>query len=50
MTIPAALDALSALLSDRLDTGTALREQHGQNEGYFPITPPRCGRLSDRHG
>ena len=40
MTIPAALDALSALLSDRLDTGTALREQHGQNEGYFPITPP----------
>ncbi|MCB1332624.1 MAG: FAD-binding protein [Roseivivax sp.] len=38
--IAPAIDALRALLGDRLSTAAAVRDQHGQNETYFPPTPP----------
>ncbi|MGR3793152.1 FAD-binding oxidoreductase [Vannielia sp. SX4] len=39
MTIPAAITRL-AFLGDRLVTSGAVRDQHGQNETYYPDTPP----------
>ena len=40
-TLPAALlDALRALLGDRLSTSGALREHHGRDESHFPPMPP----------
>lgn len=40
MTIETAIDALHALLQDRLTTSDAVLQQHGQNEAYYPVTPP----------
>lgn len=40
MTIQSALDALQTLLGDRLNTTGALRESHGSNEAYYPLTLP----------
>ncbi|MGH6904516.1 MAG: FAD-binding oxidoreductase [Geminicoccaceae bacterium] len=38
--VPAALDAIRALLGDRLTTATAVREQHGKDQTYHPGAPP----------
>ncbi len=35
-----AIDRLRALLGDRLSTAGAVRILHGQNESYYPVTPP----------
>jgi len=40
MTIATAIDRIAELLGDRLVTSDAIREQHGQNETYYPVTPP----------
>ncbi|MBU2868725.1 FAD-binding oxidoreductase [Pacificibacter marinus] len=40
MTIQSALKALERLLGDRLVTSDAVCAQHGENETYFPHTPP----------
>ena len=40
MTIETAIAALEALLGGRLTTSSAILEQHGQNEAYYPVTPP----------
>ncbi len=40
MTIETAIEALRKLLGDRLSTNAAVLEQHGQNEAYYPTTPP----------
>lgn len=37
---PAMLEALSALLGDRVTTSTAVCDHHGSGEDYFPIAPP----------
>ena len=36
----AALDALHALLGQRLSTARAVRERHGKDETYHPGAPP----------
>lgn len=38
--IPAAIAELQIFLGDRLSTSQAVLDQHGQNESYFPYTPP----------
>jgi D-lactate dehydrogenase (cytochrome) len=38
--VPAALDAIRALLGDRLTTAIAVREQHGKDQTYHPGAPP----------
>src|SRR5258708_4863790 len=38
--IAAAIDALRALLGDRLSTATAIRDQHGRDESYHAPYPP----------
>jgi D-lactate dehydrogenase (cytochrome) len=38
--IPTVIAELQVLLGDRLSTSRAILEQHGQNESYFPATPP----------
>ena len=40
MSISAAIDQLSTFLGDRVSTSTAVRDMHGQNETYYPNTPP----------
>ncbi len=40
MSIETAISALRNLLEDRLSTNKTVRDQHGQNEAYFPVTPP----------
>ncbi len=40
MTIETALPRLRKLLGDRLSIKAADLDHHGQNEGYFPVTPP----------
>ncbi|QQA45005.1 FAD-binding oxidoreductase [Pelagovum pacificum] len=40
MDIPAALDALSTLLGDRLSRSKADLEAHGASESHYPLTPP----------
>ncbi|WP_439122155.1 FAD-binding oxidoreductase [Marivita sp.] len=40
MTISTAIDRIASLLGDRLVTSEAVRDQHGQNETYYPVTPP----------
>ena len=35
-----ALDAIRAVLGDRLTTATAVREQHGKDQTYHPGAPP----------
>ncbi|WP_380058372.1 FAD-binding oxidoreductase [Falsihalocynthiibacter sp. SS001] len=40
MTINSALSKLSVLLGDRLSLSKSDRENHGQSEAYFPLTPP----------
>lgn len=40
MTIQSALKALERLLGDRLLTSDAVCAQHGENETYYPNTPP----------
>lgn len=40
MTIETAIHALKDLLGDRLSTAAALLRQHGENEAYYPVTPP----------
>ncbi|MHA6262574.1 FAD-binding oxidoreductase [Arenibacterium sp. CAU 1754] len=38
--VKSALNALQGILGDRLVTATADRDLHGQNETYYPQTPP----------
>jgi D-lactate dehydrogenase (cytochrome) len=38
--VSAALDAIRALLGDRLTTAIAVREQHGKDQTYHPGAPP----------
>ncbi len=40
MGIETAINQLRNLLQDRLVTTQAILDQHGQNEAYFPVTPP----------
>ncbi len=40
MAIETAIIKLRNLLQDRLVTTQAILDQHGQNEAYFPVTPP----------
>ncbi|MEO0914093.1 MAG: FAD-binding protein, partial [Pseudomonadota bacterium] len=40
MTIETAIDALRKALGPRFETTEASRSLHGQNESYFPETPP----------
>ncbi len=40
MSIETALPRLRKLLGDRLSMKPADLDHHGQNEGYFPVTPP----------
>lgn len=40
MSIQSALVALAEVLGDRLVTTQAVRDQHGTNETYYPLTPP----------
>lgn len=40
MSIQSAIDAISAALPGKLTTNQAILEAHGQNEAYFPVTPP----------
>ncbi|MEX0969146.1 MAG: FAD-linked oxidase C-terminal domain-containing protein [Paracoccaceae bacterium] len=40
MSIDTAIEALRNQLGTRLSTNAAILEQHGQNEAYFPVTPP----------
>ena len=40
MPFEAAVEALAALLGDRLSRSEAERRLHGQNETWFPETPP----------
>ncbi|MGR3651422.1 MAG: FAD-binding oxidoreductase [Roseovarius sp.] len=40
MTISTAIAHLTVLLGDRLVTGGAVCTQHGENETYYPNTPP----------
>ncbi|EAR52469.1 putative D-lactate dehydrogenase (cytochrome), FAD/FMN-containing oxidoreductase [Oceanicola granulosus HTCC2516] len=40
MSVTAALDALSALLGDRLSRAKADLDAHGRSESHFPTTPP----------
>lgn len=40
MTIETAIARLSDVLGERLSTSAAIRDQHGQNETYYPNTPP----------
>ncbi|HEU0220684.1 MAG TPA: FAD-linked oxidase C-terminal domain-containing protein [Paracoccaceae bacterium] len=35
-----AIASLRKLLGDRLSTASAVLEHHGQNESYYPVTPP----------
>ncbi len=40
MSIKSAIDAITATLPDIITTNTAVLTEHGQNEAYFPNTPP----------
>ncbi|QHQ34061.1 FAD-binding oxidoreductase [Algicella marina] len=40
MTIETAIEAVRKVLGPRLETTEAARSLHGQNEGYYPVTPP----------
>lgn len=40
MTIETAIAALRKSLGDKLSTADAVRDHHGQNESYFPVTLP----------
>ncbi|OUS05078.1 2-hydroxy-acid oxidase [Rhodobacterales bacterium 52_120_T64] len=40
MSIEAAIKALQSLYGDQVTTNTAILDAHGQNEAYFPVTPP----------
>jgi len=40
MSIKSAIDAMNAAHSDIVSTNTAVLSEHGQNEAYFPNTPP----------
>lgn len=40
MTIQSAITALKDRFGDQITTNDAVRGEHGQNEAYFPVTPP----------
>ncbi|MFT6772715.1 MAG: D-lactate dehydrogenase (cytochrome) [Paracoccaceae bacterium] len=40
MSIETALTRLADLFGDRFSTAAAVRDHHGQNESYFPVTMP----------
>ena len=40
MTIQSAIESLKPLLGDRLSTNATVLQHHGQNETYYPNTPP----------
>lgn len=40
MSIDAALARLAARFGDAFSTAAAIRDHHGQNESYYPVTPP----------
>ncbi len=40
MTIDTAIARLRDLLGERLSVAAAIRDLHGQNECYYPVTPP----------
>jgi D-lactate dehydrogenase (cytochrome) len=45
MTIENALIRLADAFGDQFSTAAAVRDHHGQNESYFPVTP---GALAHR--
>ncbi|PCJ76439.1 MAG: 2-hydroxy-acid oxidase [Rhodobacteraceae bacterium] len=40
MSIEAAINAIQSAYGDQITTNTAILDTHGQNEAYFPVTPP----------
>jgi len=40
MSIEAAIKALQSAYGDQVTTNTSILNAHGQNEAYFPVTPP----------
>ncbi|MFQ5624524.1 MAG: FAD-binding oxidoreductase [Paracoccaceae bacterium] len=40
MSIEGAIAGLREILGERLSTRRAILDEHGQNEAYFPVTPP----------
>ncbi len=40
MSIAAAIKSLQTRFGDKVTQNAAILEQHGQNEAYFPVTPP----------
>ncbi len=40
MSIEAAIKALQSAYGDQITTNTSILDTHGQNEAYFPVTPP----------
>lgn len=40
MSIKTAIEALKTRFGEDISTGHSVREQHGANEAYFPVTPP----------
>jgi D-lactate dehydrogenase (cytochrome) len=47
--IALAIDELAALLGDRLSTGMAVREQHGNDITYHPAEPPDAVAFAESH-
>jgi len=50
MTIETAIAALKPLLGNRLSTADAILALHGQNETYFPATPPDAVAFPENTG
>ena len=40
MSIEAAIKAIQTVYGDQVTTNTSILDAHGQNEAYFPVTPP----------
>lgn len=40
MSIQKAIEELQAKFGDHVSTNASILDQHGQNEAYFPVTPP----------
>ncbi|MEL6679483.1 MAG: FAD-linked oxidase C-terminal domain-containing protein [Pseudomonadota bacterium] len=50
MSIDTAIARLRNLLGERLSTGASIRDLHGQNESYFPVTLPDAVAFPDTTG
>ena len=40
MSIKSAIEEIGAVFPQQISTAEAVRQEHGQNEAYFPVTPP----------